>query len=239
LKQLAVVTDFDGTLMLEDVGDFLMDRLKVREQPETKLVSRMFKEKKIGSLEWIKVAYTFLAPHQQIIDDLLTQVRLREGALEFLEFCRKMSIPVTVLSDGMEYYVRKLLDRYDIQVEQVIVNPIRYTGQGGYELGTQNRNEACRWCGCCKAEVVRSMKESGRQIVYIGDGSSDFYGSSFADWVFARGSLTGYLQQDEVPYYPFESFYDVLSVLENGISAFRAGTAPKRLDRVHPFCRFA
>ncbi|WP_248928162.1 MtnX-like HAD-IB family phosphatase [Paenibacillus hamazuiensis] len=237
--KLAVVTDFDGTLMHQDVGDYLMEHLRVMEEPGTEEIRRLFREKKIGSFEWIKVAYSFLEPHQARIDKLLDEVYLRDGAETFLQFCRDGGIPVTVLSDGMEYYVRRILERERVPVDRVIVNPIRFDKHGRYELGLQNDNEACRWCGCCKANVVRSMKAQGRRIVYIGDGSSDYFGSSFADWVFARGSLARYLQNDGIDYYPFESFHDVLDVLRHHLAEFEAGTAARRIDSSHPQCRFA
>ncbi|TBL76293.1 MtnX-like HAD-IB family phosphatase [Paenibacillus thalictri] len=237
--KLAVVTDFDGTLMHQDVGDYLMEELGVTDLPEVRQMSRLVREKKIGSMEWIKVAYAKLDGQKQTVDQLLGQVHLRSGAESFLDFCQDRDIPVTILSDGMEYYVHSIVNQLQLNIQDIIVNPIRYREDGSYELGLQNANEACRWCGCCKSEAVRKIKSDDYRIIYIGDGSSDYFGSSFADWIFARGSLAHYLEQDGTPFYPFETFHDIMAVLAPEIESFEQGIADRKSDKAHPFCRFS
>ncbi|MFC0215279.1 hypothetical protein ACFFK0_23070 [Paenibacillus chartarius] len=82
------------------------------------------------------------------------------------------------------------------------------------------------------------MKEAGWQVIYIGDGSSDVYGSAFADWTFARAYLARQLQQSGEPAFAFETFHDVLEVLRPNIESFRMGTMPGRSRGDHPFCSF-
>jgi 2-hydroxy-3-keto-5-methylthiopentenyl-1-phosphate phosphatase len=237
-NQLAVVTDFDGTLMHQDVGDEIMHALGVFREPAAIEASGRVARREIGSMEWIKVAYSFLAGRKEEVDRVIANVHPRRGALDFLRFCREHGIPVTILSDGMEYYITEIVRKFGIRAERIIANPIRYREDGTYELGLQNPNEACRWCGCCKAAVVRQLKAEGYRIVYIGDGTSDYYGSSFADWVFARGSLERYLRQEGTPHFRFETFDDVLAELQPNLDAFRQGTMPRRLRGANAFCRF-
>lgn len=58
MHKIAVVTDFDGTLMGQDVGDVLMEGLDVLNEPKAIEASRHFREKKVGSLAWIEAAYS-------------------------------------------------------------------------------------------------------------------------------------------------------------------------------------
>ncbi|WP_409342332.1 MtnX-like HAD-IB family phosphatase [Paenibacillus sp. MBLB4367] len=239
MNNLVIVTDFDGTLMKEDVGDILMKELGVMERPETQEVTRKFIDRELGTMKWIEVAYSFLEGKQKEVDALLENVSPRQGALRFLDFCSERGIPVIILSDGMAYYIEKLTRKFDIQVQEVISNPIRYLPDGGYSLGFQNPNESCRWCGCCKADAVRRVKETGSKVVYIGDGVSDLYGSGFADWIFARHTLARFLTDSGEQYYPFETFDDILDVFARDYEAFSEGTAARKRSIENTFCRFA
>ncbi|MEC0228173.1 MtnX-like HAD-IB family phosphatase [Paenibacillus alba] len=237
--KIAVVTDFDGTLMEQDVGDVLMEELGIVHAPQVMEASQLFREKKVGSLAWIEAAYPLLASRQLEVDQLLKSVHLRDGALEFLDFCEQKEVPVTVLSDGMQYYIEQILRSQQVQVTKVIGNPITYSAAGQFQFGVQNTNPACQWCGCCKASVVKQMKADGWLIMYIGDGSSDYYGSAFADWIFARASLANYLREEGTAYYPFETFHDILAILRANWPMYQDGTAAGRLSGRYPSaCQF-
>ncbi|WP_171682502.1 MtnX-like HAD-IB family phosphatase [Paenibacillus planticolens] len=234
MPKIAVVTDFDGTLMEQDVGDELMLAMDVLTQPQVVEASRLFGAKKAGSLAWINAAYPLLEGRQEQVDRVLERVSLRDGAQRFIDFCEQKEVPVTVLSDGMQYYIERILSREQVKVSQVIANPINYLPDGQFQFGVQNSNEACKWCGCCKASVVKQLKEDGWQVIYIGDGSSDYYGSGFADWIFARASLAGYLMEEGTLFYPFETFHDILNVLSSNWERYANGTADRRLSGRFP-----
>jgi 2-hydroxy-3-keto-5-methylthiopentenyl-1-phosphate phosphatase len=239
MTKLAVITDFDGTLMEQDVGNEIMHALGIKREARVIEAGQRVANKEIGSLGWIQQAYPLLEGRREEVDRLLETVHLRAGALDFLSFCKQQQIPVSIVSDGMEYYIERLLQINGVKVEQIISNPISYQDDGGFSFGVQNSNKACQWCGCCKAEVVRKQKEADWNVIYIGDGSSDFYGSSFSDWVFARSSLARHLEQEGIGYYPFQSFHDVLAVIEPKLDQFRQGTAELRVEKGNPFCKFA
>ncbi|TXK75141.1 MtnX-like HAD-IB family phosphatase [Paenibacillus sp. N3.4] len=240
MQKVVVVTDFDGTLMEQDVGDLIMDTLGVTEEPEVVEASRLFSEKKVGSSAWIKAAYPMLAGQKQQVDTILEGVHLRDGAREFIDFCKQKEVPITVLSDGMVYYIEQILSHQEVTVANIIGNPITYLANGDYQFGIQNSNEACSWCGCCKASVVKKLKEEGHLVIYIGDGSSDYYGSSFADWIFARSSLAAYLTKEGTAFHSFRTFHDILQVLLPAWDSYVEGTADRRLQGRFPaLCKFS
>lgn len=235
---LYVVTDFDGTLMHEDVGDILMHRLGVMEEEGTRKAVHLMNARQTGSKAWIELAYPYLKGRKAEVDRLLGEVRPRDGAREFLDFCSNQGIPVTILSDGMAYYIEESVKRHGLPVQDIVVNPIRYLDDGSYHVGVENRNPACDWCGCCKAGTVRKLKESGGHVIYIGDGGSDYLGSGYADWIFARSTLARYLEDAGESYFPFESFQDILQVVAPQLDAFRSGTARGRRTLPNTFCKF-
>ncbi|KRF42730.1 MtnX-like HAD-IB family phosphatase [Paenibacillus sp. Soil787] len=239
MQKIAVVTDFDGTLMEQDVGDVIMEGLGVINEPQVTLASRLFREKKVGSLAWIEAAYPMLAGRQEQVDKLIEDVYLRDGAREFIDFCEQKDVPITVLSDGMLYYIEQILGREQVEVDRIIGNPITYLADGEFQFGLQNTNPACKWCGCCKASVVKQLKKEGWLVIYIGDGSSDYYGSGFADWIFARARLARYLKEEGTAYYPFETFHDILNIIRPAWDSFLSSTATRRLQERFPAaCKF-
>lgn len=236
---LHIVTDFDGTLMHQDVGDTLMKELGVKHQEDAWKAERLVKEKKTGSRDCIPITYSYLEGKKAQVDEVIDRMHPRDGALSFLDFCRENGFPVTILSDGARYYIDKLTSKFDIRVHKIISNPITYRENGEYRVEMQNDNPACLWCGCCKAGEVRRLKQEGHYVVYIGDGSSDLYGSGFADWIFARSSLAAHLERTGEAYFPFESFHDVLRVLASQADAFRNGDAGGKRKNDNTFCKFA
>ncbi|MCY9691790.1 HAD family hydrolase [Paenibacillus alginolyticus] len=96
MQKIAVVTDFDGTLMEQNVGGVLMEGLDVLDEPQVPLASRLFREKKVGSLAWIEAAYPMLAGRQEQVDKLIESVHLRDGARDFIDFCQQKDVSVTV-----------------------------------------------------------------------------------------------------------------------------------------------
>ena len=238
MKKFVVVTDFDGTLMEQDVSDAIMEALGIDRTPELKAVVERIWAGTAGSKEWLTTGYRMVEGRQAEVDEVLKGIVPRAGAHDLVDFCQARGIQLVVLSDGMEYYIEHLMAKHELVADEVIVNPIRFEADGSFTLELQNRNAACSWCGCCKADVVRQWRAEGAHIIYIGDGFSDMFGSMFADTVFARSSLARYLQEQGQPYYPFETFHDVLKVL--GPIVDESNQALKeRVNRVHPFCKFA
>jgi 2-hydroxy-3-keto-5-methylthiopentenyl-1-phosphate phosphatase len=64
-------------------------------------------------------------------------------------------------------------------------------------------------------------------VAFVGEGGSDRLGARYADLVFAKDRLTGYLETDGVPYHGWVDFDDVRHALEDGI-AIREHVAPLR-----------
>lgn len=116
---------------------------------------------------WIEAAYPMLAGRQEQVNKLIESVYLRDGARDFIDFCQLKDVPVTVLNDVMLYYIEQILGRQQVKVDHVIGNPITYLADGEFQFGVQNTNSACKWCGCCKASVVKQLKEEGWLIIHL------------------------------------------------------------------------
>jgi len=135
------------------------------------------------------------------------KVPLRKGAKEFLALLQRHQVPVSVVSGGLEFYIREVLDReglrLPIQSDRLAVLP-----SGEMSVIHPFEHPTCRLCGICKAGIVDDGS-TGRRSVFIADGSTDRYGAETADIVFARRRLLEYCRRVSIPCYPFEDFEPV------------------------------
>jgi 2-hydroxy-3-keto-5-methylthiopentenyl-1-phosphate phosphatase len=79
----------------------------------------------------------------------------------------------------------------------------------------------CDLCGePCKRHDVARLRDahagSGELVVFVGDGFSDRCGAETADRIFARDSLAGYLDGQDVGYERWDDFHDIIEALGLG-----------------------
>ncbi|HWI51938.1 MAG TPA: HAD-IB family phosphatase [Symbiobacteriaceae bacterium] len=229
LAPLVVLSDFDFTISQVDVGDLICDTL-CPPSPET---VRRVRAGETGSRSWWEdsMARAEMAEAEALADT----VGIDPAFPGFARWCRAEGIPLAVVSDGFWYYISRILGREGLGALPVFCNEMPGPGRLEYPHG----NPACERCACCKAGVVRRVRESGARVVYIGDGTSDMYASPFADWVFAKDDLARFLSQKGSPFFPFGSFVDVQQRLAADLDGFRSGRAPGRVSLTpSDHCRF-
>ena len=133
---------------------------------------------------------------------LAENARIRPG---FHELVRRHD-PL-VLSSGFEELIRPLLAREGVEVE-LVANRIDPQPDGWRVIW--NRRQPCEVCGdWCKRDGLPAAP-----FVYVGDGYSDRCPSLSAERIFARAGLAEHLEDEGVPYEPFDDLNDVLRALE-------------------------
>lgn len=135
----------------------------------------------------------------------VANVELRAGFHELVERYR----PV-IVSSGLPQLIRPVLEREGVDLE--LRSNDAEPSPAGWRVIFRDEG-VCPVCGDkCKR---RSLPE-GRPLVFVGDGWSDRCAALAADRVFARTGLAEYLDEQGVPYEPYESFFDVASALGAG-----------------------
>ena len=86
--------------------------------------------------------------------------------------------------------------------------------QGAAGVSFPYGHPACLVCGTCKRERIRLHRAAGRAVVFVGDGPSDRYAAHHADVIFAKSSLAGWCEVENIPYEPWERLSDVAEWLE-------------------------
>jgi 2-hydroxy-3-keto-5-methylthiopentenyl-1-phosphate phosphatase len=226
---LVVLTDFDFTISLEDVGDLVTLTLAPPSEETMLRLSR----KEIGSrIYWSE---SMARVKQAEGEALADQVGIDPHFAAFARWCEAEAIPLAVVSDGFWFYISRILGREGLGHLPVFCNEMDEPDRLAWPHG----NPACEVCGCCKALVARRVREAGARIIYVGDGISDLYAAAFADWVFAKGRLARHMAEHGSPFFPLGDFADVLRTLQKDPEAFRRGTAPGRATlQPDPICRF-
>ncbi len=206
----ALVLDFDGTATPEDVGGGLLHRFAW--DPAWRIVDDDYENGRIGSRAAYRVAARVIGGDPAAWTAFaLGRARLDPSLAPLVARCRAAGWPVEVLSDGLEFYIRALLDREGVDLP-VRANRV-VSGPDGVRIHTPHMNPRCGRCGTCKAERVEALAGAGHTVVYVGDGYSDLCAAPRAHRVFARDVLSRHLAGRGTPHERFHTLADVLAAL--------------------------
>ena len=137
----------------------------------------------------------------------LAHVELRPGLHELVELYR----PV-IVSSGLPQLIRPVLEREGLGDLELRSNGAEPSPDG---WRVTFRDEG--FCPVCGDKCKRRSLPGGRPLVFVGDGWSDRCASLAADRVFARTGLASYLDEQAVPYEPYETFFDVAAALRASV----------------------
>ena len=221
-RPTAVLCDFDDTTAVENVAEILLQHFSQHDDWQRLRLS--FREKKISFREYQEQAFTALRATRDAMTDLVKEkATLRPYFKQLWEYCRSKEIPLAIVSAGLDFYVDALLEREGLEdVPRYTVRTNFTHGGIAFEYPNQwdgsgaSTYEACREWGNCKCTVLSRYRKTNRDILYVGDGRSDYCPASIADYVIARSLLADLCRETGTPYSEFHDFRDVVSHLENG-----------------------
>jgi 2-hydroxy-3-keto-5-methylthiopentenyl-1-phosphate phosphatase len=130
-------------------------------------------------------------------------VELRAGLHELLEIYR----PV-IVSSGLPQLIRPVLQREGLDGIELRSNDADVRSDG-WRVIFRDKG----MCSVCGDKCKRRSLPAGSPLVFVGDGWSDRCASLACDRVFARAGLAAYLDEQGVPYEPYETFFDVAAAL--------------------------
>jgi 2-hydroxy-3-keto-5-methylthiopentenyl-1-phosphate phosphatase len=223
--------DFDGTLVQPNVAILLVEEFCPDGHRLAHEVDIALHEGRMTLREaWARqVALLPADRRQEMVRFVQEKVPLRPGASELLDFVRRAQIPTAIVSGGLDFFIRPLLEREGIDLP-VFADSIRRSGPGGWEAIHPFGHPTCRLCGICKAQIVRPHGTEG-PTVFVGDGSTDRYAAEVASVVFARARLKQYCLETGIPFFEFEDLNPVTQQLERWVTGKDPFPAPRRAGR--------
>ncbi|UCE05933.1 MAG: HAD-IB family phosphatase, partial [bacterium] len=104
-----IFTDFDGTVALNDVGDQLFQSFAGPKWIELVLE---WKEGKITSRECLIRECALANVTRSDLELFSDKQEIDPYFKDFVNHCQQKDYPITVLSDGFTFYIRRILDRH-------------------------------------------------------------------------------------------------------------------------------
>jgi 2-hydroxy-3-keto-5-methylthiopentenyl-1-phosphate phosphatase len=213
---MRIFSDFDGTIAVDDVGSQLFRTFAGAQA--TEIVSHY--------LDGTITARACLTRECEAVENasvdavagFVDQFSLDPTFRAFADFCSQRGVPLVVLSDGLDFYVERLLRKNGFAGIPFFSNHLEFVPSGAVTKLVPSfpyTDSECLLCGNCKRNHVLTQSADDDIIVYIGDGISDRCPVRYADIVFAKGRLIRYCQEQNVTYHEFRNFNDVIVRLES------------------------
>ena len=218
--QWRIVCDFDGTITPFDVTDAILERFADK---EWEVIERQWTDGHITARTCMERQIGLISAPVAEFNDFLDQIPVTKGFAEFLKYCRSRSLGLLVVSDGMDYVIRRILGRHGFTHVPVVANRLLMDGRGGYRLEFPFSRAECP-SGVCKCAVAGSNGD----ILLIGDGLSDCCLAGRAAMTLARRdkALQEYCELNGRPYLVYDDFFDISAKLETLLSTLPGKQEP-------------
>ncbi|MFQ5512451.1 MAG: MtnX-like HAD-IB family phosphatase [Candidatus Krumholzibacteriia bacterium] len=207
MRKIAVLCDFDGTVAQDDVGNLLFRTFA--DEALSLPVIEQWKKGEISSRECLEREVSLAEVSPGELDRFVNQRKLDPYFKDFVDFARRSHIEVVIVSDGLDYYVEKMLMRSGLGELEYYANTLEFNG-GNLSVSFPHYDRRdCRDCGNCKTYHLSRYKDEGYYIVYVGNGLSDRCPSEYSELVFAKGDLLDFCKTKGVDFVEFKNFRDV------------------------------
>lgn len=209
-----IFCDFDGTITDEDVW-VSVGKHFIRRKDEWAEVIRKFESLEIGARECFLRECSLIENFDKaVFDEIIDSRQVDPHFTEFYSFCQNNQIPFTILSEGMDYYIERILKNLKTEIK-FFSNHLNFRdGYKFFDLTFPYSDGDCTKCGCCKRNLIINMSADDEIAVYIGDGYSDVCAVQYADIVFAKKSLASYCWKNNITYFDYENFSDIKKKME-------------------------
>ncbi len=209
-SKLIVLSDFDGTITKRDVCYLLLDEFAKFNWKE---VDRQWADGRLSTEGAYKKLLKSISITKNEFDRFIETVKIDENFKEFFNECKKNNVRVEIVSDGLDYYIKRILEREELAEIPFYSNKLSFKGdKWKLEFNKESHKYCSRKdnpCGFCKKMVVDVRKREGYRVIFIGDGPSDRCPASVADIVFAKGFLRNFCVEKKINFYEFADFDDV------------------------------
>ncbi len=213
---LKIFCDFDGTVAVHDVGGRFFRTFGNNKIPGIieDLYAGIITPRECYDREFAALHGLTLASFEEFVLEQAIDPYFKE----FVEFCRKRKIDCWILSDGFNFYIERILARFELTEVPFFSNHLAYSvqpdsGELHFEPQFPYTDSECNHCANCKRNHLLTLSGDDDIIVYVGDGISDRCPVRYADIVFAKGQLVKYCQEENITYFEYRTFREIVDRL--------------------------
>lgn len=204
----AIYCDFDGTITKQDSVNEFFELYAAENWLDSE---KLWIEGKISSKENAIIQVGLLKNiSQKQLDDYINSIEIDDYFLDFVSYVKSKNIKLTILSDGFDLFIQKVLERYSLDIPYYANKLIFKDSKFSIEFPYYNKN-CDKKAGMCKCQKVKESK-----FCYIGDGTSDLCIATKADVLFASKNLHKYCKENDINHSHFTTFRNIIDVLEEG-----------------------
>jgi 2-hydroxy-3-keto-5-methylthiopentenyl-1-phosphate phosphatase len=204
--------DFDGTVTKEDVIDRILEEFA---DPEWMEIERRWVNGEIGSRDCLAMQTKLIRAKVCDLIDFLESIQIDETLSDFVTYCRNKAFEIVILSDGIDLFIKSILERYGMNGIRVYSNSLGSTN-GRYEMYFPYFRKGClSKSGICKCKIMEELSSPASINILIGDGRSDFCIARKANLTFAKSELLDFCQAEKIPHMNHREFGDIMKWLEN------------------------
>ncbi|MBR8831461.1 MAG: 2-hydroxy-3-keto-5-methylthiopentenyl-1-phosphate phosphatase [Chroococcopsis gigantea SAG 12.99] len=134
---------------------------------------------------------------------------VREGFSELLTELKKREIPFVIISGGLRGMIETVLDREKVLPLVKTIYAVDVDRKGEYLKANSDYADDNELVA--KGKIISQW--TGVEKIAIGDSVTDITLARGADLVFARDRLIDYLQSENIPYIPWDNFFQIRDYL--------------------------
>jgi 2-hydroxy-3-keto-5-methylthiopentenyl-1-phosphate phosphatase len=210
-----ILCDFDGTVSVQDTGYVLVNQFT---SGNWEGIDRDFRDGKIGSREaYSRIAKILKGDEPTILRFVQEHSNIDPSFPIFYQHCREKGIDIKIVSDGLDFYIKKILEIHHLSEIPFYANCTHFREGEGIDVSFPHSEEECGLCGTCKKKLVQMHRKGYDSIFFIGNGLSDRCAAQEADFVFAKDSLYPYCIKKDITCHFFKDFQEILNDLKKQI----------------------
>ena len=205
-KKRIFLIDFDRTISNEDSTEVLLETHKTEFKKDLR---KRYKAGKVTIRQFIKEGLSSLnITKDEYIKTLQEKVTIDESFKDFV----KSGLEFRIVSAGSRLNVQGSLLGYGIDLpdEKIISNDLKFDGN---KITVENLFlDKEKIYGVDKKEAVEKFKKQGYEVIYVGDGPSDYRAMEVADFVLVRKGTRAvkFCSENGINFREFESFSEIL-----------------------------
>ena len=218
----AILTDFDDTAAAQNVAELLLHEFG---HPTWTEVRERFRAGELSLKDYQEETFLRMQADKDAMQSYVrTHANFRPHFAELSAFCQTRSIPMCIISQGLDFYIQALLDECGQPEMPVYAVATEFNREGRvsryrYDFAYPDAPHL----GNSKALIVRRFQEPGHHVFFRGDGRSDFEAGEVADTVFAHRQMAAMCDEAGIPFTPFTDFGPVLVAVQQYMAALKGG----------------
>jgi 2,3-diketo-5-methylthio-1-phosphopentane phosphatase/HAD superfamily hydrolase (TIGR01509 family) len=214
MKRL-ILCDFDGTISVQDMGYVLVNQFT---SGNWEAIDRDFRKGKIGSKEaYSRIAKILIGDESAILSFVQQHSAIDPYFPIFCQYCRENDIDIKIVSDGLDIYIKKILEIHHLSEIFFYANLTHFRDGEAMDISFPYSEEECGLCGTCKKKLIQLHRKEYDSIFFVGNGLSDRCAAQEADFVFAKDSLYPYCVEQDITCHFFKDFHEILADLKKRI----------------------